>query len=113
MDNILNITNSFNHPTRPGHTIFRFYEKQRADFFTQLLNEENLWFEQDEDIENDKIIYYFGVKNADLKLVNRKNYLVNAQFRKPTISHKYLRWVIYLFAIAILSLAIIGYIKHT
>jgi len=112
MDNIINITNSSDHPTRPGHTIFRFYEERRSLFFTELLNQENIWFEQDVDTNNDRTVYYFGIKNRDLKQTNRLNYLVNAKFRKPTISNNYVRWVIYGVTIISIILIVIGLINR-
>ena len=105
---MFNITNSSEHPTRPGHTIFHFYEKKRADLFTDLLEEENIWFESDIQNENDKITYFFGVKNATLKKVNQKNYLVNAQFRKPFIPNIYFRWIVFAIAIFMVVLTILN-----
>lgn len=110
---MFNITNFSEHPTRPGHTIFRFYEKERADFFNDLLNEEGLWFENNTHEEGNRTIYFFGVKNRDLKVINQKNYLVNAKFRRPFIPNNFLRWAIFTFAMLTIFLAIMGYInKH-
>ena len=64
---MFNITNYSEHPTRPGHTIFRFNEKQRAELFSSLLEKENIWFESDIHNKKDKVTYFFGVKNASLK----------------------------------------------
>ena len=108
---MFNITNSSDHPTRPGHTIFHFYEKKRADLFTSLLEKENIWFESDIHNEDDKTTYFFGVKNATLKEVNQKNYLVNAQFRKPFIPNIYLRWIVFSITIIIIVLAVINVLK--
>ena len=108
---MFNITNSSEHPTRPGHTIFHFYEKKRADFFASLLEKDNIWFESDIQSKNDKTIYFFGVKNASLKKVNQNNYLVNAQFRKPFIPNIYLRWVVFVITIITITLAILNVLK--
>lgn len=108
---MFNITNSFEHPTRPGHTIYRFYTEERAVYFKQLLIEDNIWFEEDIDQEEDKTTYFFGIKNRDAKTVNQKNYLVNGTFRKPLISNKILRWLLPTIALTVMILAIIGYLK--
>ena len=45
---MFNITNNFEHPTRPGYFVFRFREKVRADYFEELLKKEGVWFEKSE-----------------------------------------------------------------
>jgi len=109
---MFNITNYFDHPTRPGHTIFRFYKKERASAFQELLEKEDIWFECEDHEEDDKTTYFFGVKNGSIKAANRCNYLVNAQFRKPFITNTYLRWGVFVIAIIVLTLALIGYINQ-
>ncbi|MCO6501243.1 MAG: hypothetical protein J5I47_12820 [Vicingus serpentipes] len=109
---MFNITNFFDHPTRPGHTVFRFYEKERATAFQKLLEKENVWFEHDYHTENEKTIYFFGVKNGSLKVVNQCNYLTNAQFRKPLIPNSYFRWTIFVITTIIIVLAILGYVNQ-
>ena len=109
---MFNLTNSFDHPNRPGHTIFRFYTIERADLFERLLKEDNIFFEAEREEEEYRTAYYFGIKNRDLKIVNKKNYLVTAKFRKPTIPNVFARWGIILFSAFVILLAIIGYIKQ-
>lgn len=109
--NIFNITNSFEHPTRPGHTIFKFYQKERADYFEKLLLEEEVWYESDCDKINNNDVYFFGFKNAHLKKVNNINYLVSAKFRKPFIPNPLLKWIVIIFSVTLFFLAIIGYLK--
>jgi len=108
---MFNITNSFEHPTRPGHTVYRFYEKQRANYFEKLLTQDNIWYEADVDIDSGKTIYFFGIKNRDTKIVNSKNYLVAGKYRKPLISNSILRWVLPIITITITVLAVVGYLK--
>lgn len=106
---MLNVTNYSDHPSRHGYTIFRFYEKERAAYFEQLLNEETIWFETDIDNESVKTTYFFGVKNSDFKKVQNKNFLVNAKYREPFIPNSYLRWTVVLFALGAITLSIVGY----
>ena len=110
---MLNLTNSFDHPTRPGHTIFRFYTKERADLFETLLTEENIFFETETEEEEYRTVYFFGIKNRDVKTATNKNYLVSAKYRKPTIPNAYARWGILAFSAFIIVLAIISYIKQS
>ncbi len=107
---MFNITNYFEHPTRPGYYIFKFYQKHKADYFEKLLNQENIWYESSID-EDEKIIYLYGIKLADYKKALNANYLVSAEFRKQTISNQYVRFVIYAITIGVIALAIYGALK--
>ena len=107
---MFNITNYFEHPTRPGYYIFKFYDKERADYFEELLNKESIWFESSID-EEDKITYLYGIKVSDYQNVLNLNYLVSAKFRKKTISSSYIRIIIYIITIGIITLAIVGALK--
>ncbi|MGE0561231.1 MAG: hypothetical protein AB7O47_05400 [Flavobacteriales bacterium] len=108
---MINITNYNEHPTRKAYTIFHFFNKERADYFKQLLKEHNIWFEADIDKTPEKTTYFFGVKNSNLTDVYKINYLVNAKFRKPSISNKPLRIIIYLITLLLLTLGVLGYLK--
>lgn len=108
---MINITNYNQHPTRKAYTIFHFFNKERADYFKELLEEQKIWFESEIEKQPEKTIYFFGIKNVDLKKVEHINYLVSAKYRKPTISNKYLSWGLYIFAILVFILAIMGYIN--
>ena len=108
---MLNITNYNEHPTRKAYTIFHFFTIERANYFEELLNEQQIWYESDIDEKKSKTTYFYGVKNSDFKKVQQLNYLVSAKFRKPTIPHKGLRIIIYLVSALLLTLAIIGYFK--
>lgn len=105
---MFDITNYSDHPTRPGHVVFRFYDKSRAEHFEQLLKEDTIWYESSIDRDDDKTTYLFGIKIGDQKKALQANYLVSAKFRKKTIPNFYARLVIYLVAIGVISLAIIG-----
>lgn len=107
---MFNITNYFEHPTRPGYYIFKFYEKKRADYFEELLNNQNIWYESSFDDEQ-KPTYLYGIKLNDYKKAQNANYLVSAKFRKKTISNRYIQIVIYIVTFSIIALAIYGALK--
>ena len=67
---MFNITNYYDHPIRPGYTIFKFFDKNRAVYFEELLKKESVWFESSID-EDEKMIYLFGVKKSDHKKADR------------------------------------------
>ena len=109
---MFNITNYFEHPTRPGYYVFRFREKKRSDYFEELLKKDNVWYEFSVD-EDENELFLFGVKLNDYEKVQKFNYLVSAKYRKKTIPSKYIRMVIYIVALGVLTLAIIGALSKT
>ena len=111
LENILNITNYRDHPTRPGYTVFHSFDENYAHDFKKLLEENNIWFETDTDKKDGKTIYLFGVRNSDLKKVVKLNYLVIGKYRKPFIPNKFFRWFVVLLGIFLVFVAIIGYLK--
>jgi hypothetical protein len=109
---MLNLTNYSDHPTRIGYTVYRFFEKERADYFKALLTKENVYFEIAEE-EHKNIIYLFGVRKGDAKQAMNANYLVSAKFRNKIIPNIYFRWGILLFFFTVFIMAIIGAILKT
>ncbi len=108
---MFNITNYFDHPTRPGYTVFKFFEKQRATYFEELLKEQNIWYESSLEENNEKNIYLFGVRKGDEKKALKANYLVSGKYRKPTISNLYVRLIIFTISLTLIVLAILGALK--
>jgi len=109
---MLNILNYTDHPTRVGYTVYRFFEKERADYFEALLKKDNVYFESSIE-ENENTLYLFGVKKGDSKKAMNANYLVSAKYRNKIIPNTYFRWGIILFAVAMITLAIIGAFLRT
>jgi hypothetical protein len=109
---MLNITNYSDHPTRIGYTVYRFFEKERADYFEELLTKGNIYFESSIE-ENENNIYLFGVKKGDSKQAMNANYLVSAKYRNKIIPNTYFRCGVILFFVIAITLAIIGAILKT
>jgi hypothetical protein len=109
---MLNLTNYADHPTRIGYTVYRFFEKERADTFEEILTKENIYFETSIE-EDENTIYLFGVRKGDAKQVMNANYLVSAKYRNKIIPNTYFRWGILLFFFTVLALALIGAILRT
>ena len=109
---MLNLTNYADHPTRIGYTVYRFFEKERADYFALLLEKENVSFEtSSEELEN--TIYLFGVRKRDNAKAMNANYLVSAKFRNKIIPNTYFRWGLIVFFFIVLILATLGAIFKT
>jgi len=107
---MINITNYSEHPTRIGYTVFRFNEKHRAEYFKELLINDNIKFESSIEEDEDGI-HLFGVKKGDFKIAQHANYLVSARYRKKIIPNQYFRWGVIIIAIILVALAIIGALK--
>jgi hypothetical protein len=103
---MLNILNYSDHPTRIGYTVFRFHEKERSDYFEELLKKDAIRFEFSYEEENN--LFLFGVKKGDFKKASHANFLVSGKFRNKIIPNTYFRWGIIIFAALMLLLAIIG-----
>lgn len=108
---MINITNYFDHPKRIGFTIFKFSDKQRAEYFEELLKKDGIWYETS--YEDEKSLHLFGVKKGDFKKAMNANYLVSAKFRKKIIPNSFIRWGVIVLAIFSIILAIIGAIIKT
>lgn len=108
---MFNITNYNDHPTRKTYTVFHFHHKERADYFEELLKQSNIWFESDLHQDSNRTTYYYGIKNSDLKKVEKINYLVSAKYRKSLISNKFVSVFLYIFSLVIIILIIIGYLN--
>ena len=104
---MLNITNYSDNPTRIGYTVYRFFEKERADLFEELLKKDNIYFESSIE-EHKNTIYLYGVKKGDSKHTMKANYLVSAKYRNKIIPNIYFRWGVIVFFIGVLTLALIG-----
>jgi len=104
---MINITNYFDHPTRPGYTVFRFSDQSRAHYFENQLRSSDIWFE----LSKDEKMFLFGIKKRDYKVALHANYMVSATFRKKTIPNKIIRLVIYIIVLVGLAIAIIGALK--
>jgi len=111
MNNVFNITNSFEHPTRPGYMVFKFRDIERVKLFENYLKSEKIWFEKGEEKLNDTLFYFFGVKNNDFSKANKLNYIVTAHFRNKFIPNKYYRWGLIIITFGLITMAIIGYLE--
>jgi len=104
---MLNILNYSDHPTRVGYIVYRFFNKERADYFEELLKKDNVPFESSIE-ENDNTLYLFGIKKGYSKKAMNANYLVSAKYRNKIIPNAYFRWGIIIFITSMITLAIIG-----
>jgi hypothetical protein len=103
----MHLVNIKDHPTNSKKRVFFFTEKEKADYFEELLKAEGYYYEKQIDHEGDQTIYY-GVKSSDFEKVKKLNYLTIGHFRSPFIPDKGFRYFLIAISIIILGLAISG-----
>lgn len=105
---IMSLINHQAHPTRPGYLVYYFKFKEHADYFEELLKEQELFYERFDEVRNDEDVFWFGVRDQDHDAVEIINYTVKGKFRKPMIKDKGARYVVIAFGILVILLALIG-----
>lgn len=106
------LTNWRTHPTARGIEVFFFKSVEQGDYFEQLLNENEIWYEKDVDTEQDhsrKVM--FAVRSNDVKHVKPLNNMAIGKYRKRFIPFKGLRIILFVFLLIMLTLLIVGLIK--
>lgn len=106
----LDFTNFRDHPTQENAIVFHYYEKERFDYFVNLLVKEGIWHETDVD-RSQKVIYYVGTKRVDFKRTEYLNNLTIGKHRNKFIADRNLRILVFIISAAVLTLAILGAIK--
>jgi len=122
----LGLVNYKDHPADNRYKVFNFNSIEEANYFEELLTEQTLWFEKDEEevdslsalyfsliYKPDKkgVMYLFAVNQRDFDKVQKLNYLVTAKYRNFSIKNSFLRWVLVLFFLVVVTFAMIGYLK--
>ncbi len=108
-EGILRVTNHQNHPTNKHYKVFFFYIEEQANYFEDLLNSKNIWFERDSEMNKGKRMFLFGIKMTNVREVDQLNYLAIGKFRKPIFENKYLRYGVVILGVLIMLLGVIGY----
>ena len=101
------LVNIKDHPTNQRIRVFFYKDQEQADYFEQLLQKDQLYYEKQVDTEGDQTIY-FGVKTSDFEKVKKLNYLTIGNFRKPFIPDKSFRLILIVISMFVLGLAIAG-----
>jgi hypothetical protein len=108
----LGLVNYVKHPSDPNYIVFRFADHDRAATFRKELDEVGIWFEESEQQVRSRMFVLFGIHKNDFKHVQKLNFMVEAQHKKPFIPFKPLRYFIVLLSAAVMTLAIVGYCKR-
>ena len=111
-EGFLQVTNHKEHPSNKAYKVFFFYSKQESDYFKFLLEENNIFYEQDTDKTKRGSIYLFGIRKTDLKKVGKLNYATLGKFRKPIFANKKLKYFILVLGVFILLITFISYLMN-
>ncbi len=111
-EGLIRILNYGEHPTNSLYLVFHFVDDEHANYFKQLLNEKNIWFEYALDDETDVVRHLFANKKTNRKEALRCNYLVKGKYRNKLIPNKLLRWTLLLTVAAIFVLLVLGIINN-
>ena len=106
-----NLVNYRDHPTNEIYKVMNFNSKEEADLFEKKMITANLFYEKDVEDHQGEKLYLFAIKNREFDQVQRINFEVNAQFRKPFIPNKTGRYVLVGFFLLVMAFALIGYFK--
>ncbi len=106
------LENFFEHPNDRGRYVVYYYQKERADYYKELLEQKQVWFEygEEEDYQGN-MRYYCIVKRTQFPEAKHLNYLCIGKFRKPFIPNKKLGIAVILIFVLFLTFSIVGYIK--
>lgn len=103
-----NFTNKLKHPTNRTITVYRFYVREQAEYFGELLVDAQIEYEAQIDEEDERKPMYFGVKRIHERKVDKLNYTALGRGRPKFVASSQLRWIIIGISIITLLLAIIG-----
>ena len=101
-----------NHHTHPGdnrYHVFVFRAEQEARRFAEFCAEKNIPFERHEEGEE----VWFGIAKTYFSEALRANHLVAAEFRSPFIPDRGWRWGLLMFTLAVVGLALVGWLTST
>ncbi|MFZ5551630.1 MAG: hypothetical protein ACOZCO_00835 [Bacteroidota bacterium] len=109
-DRLFNITNYYEHPTDSNYVVFHFIREEQALEFEKLLNENKIEFEKFVE-KGENIIWMFGIHRRKEKEAVKLNFTAIGKHREKFIPTAFFRWVIILFTLGCIGLALVGYLK--
>lgn len=106
------LSNYKEHPEKSHYLVFSYTNVDMAEYFIELLNQQNIPFEKDEEGYGENNIYMLAVKTAYRKEAIKNNFLAYGKYRKPTISNNILKYFLLLLFFGLITLALLGYIYN-
>ena len=109
VENLFNLTNYRDHPENKDYLVFFFYNMEQGYYFQHLLNQNSMEHEMFIE-EEEKPMMLFGVRKRHFKEVLELSNLSYAKYKKPFIGNKWIRFAVLGFTIAMVLIAIVGYL---
>ena len=116
MDNmdegLLKLTNHKDHPTNKAYKVFFFYKEEQSEYFKEMLDKNNIFYEFGIDENNQRKVFLFGIRKSDNAQVLEINYITLGKFRDPFIRQKWAQYTVILFGIIIIIFSVFSYFKN-
>ena len=116
MDNmdegVLKLTNHKDHPTNKAYKVFFFYKKEQSEYFKEMLDKNNIFYEFGIDENNQRKVFLFGIRKSDNAQVLEINYTTLGKFRDPFIRQKWAQYTVILLGIIIIIFSVFSYFKN-
>ena len=103
-----NFSNKLRHPTNATKVVYRFYVREQAEYFTELLVDTQIEFEAQVDEDDNRKPTYFGVARIHERKVDKLNFTALGKNRAKFIASAPIRWIVIGISLVTLLLAIIG-----
>lgn len=108
LEDRFNFTNKLRHPTNERKVVYRFYQRDQAEYFTELLVDADIDFEAQVDEEDKRQPTYFGVAKHLERQVDKLNFIAMGRNREKFIASSPVRWIIMAISLVALLLAVAG-----
>ncbi len=95
------------HPSKKNVQVFHYQSPEHANHFESMLNENQIPFEKQQDVEGDQQIY-FGIAKPYFEQAKKLNFLTLGHFRKPFIPDPFFKYFLLIISAIVLGLAIAG-----
>lgn len=105
-----NLTNYSDHPNVRGYVVFNYTDMAMANYFEELLVENNIPYERGLDQQMIKR-YLFGIKKSRFEEAHRLNNIAIGKYRKPFMGDKILRYAVLGITLLFILLGVIGFFK--
>ena len=116
MDNmdegLLKLTNHKDHPTNKAYKVFFFYKKEQSEYFKEMLDKNNIFYEFGIDENNQRKVFLFGIRKSDNAQVLEINYITFGKFRDTIIRQKWAQYTVILLGIIIIIFSVFSYFKN-
>lgn len=106
------LVNYRRHPENQNYIVFGFDSEKEAYIFEAELKKSKVWFEKDVEETKSGTAYLFAVSESSMNEATFANSVVRKETKVRLVKNKLLRYSLLIFIGALLTIAIIGYVKN-